>query len=209
MLQDATAVVPDHPYAHLLLGGLARERGDVDQARREFAYETASLEDLQRWMRLSYGPRPLTRLDLGDGLDLGNIEGWHAAADGMRWTTAHAQAWLARPTDGGTLRLRLAHGRPSDAVTGDNLPVRVSVDGRFIAVVEVGDPWQVYDVPLPEDMPSMDALMMISLDAPTFRPRSFDRANGDDRALGVMVDWIDTVNPTAQIVNEQLAGGPR
>jgi 4-amino-4-deoxy-L-arabinose transferase-like glycosyltransferase len=189
LLREAVAVVPDYPRAHVLLGAVLREGGELDQARTALAYETASLEDMQRWLFGAYGPRSWSRLDIGDGLDLGNIRGWHAASDGFRWTTARADAWLLLPRDGGTLRLRVAHGRPPGTVAGDRVPVRLSVADRTIGEIEVGPQWQVYEVPLPP-MPTAD-LVAIRLEAPTFRPRDLDRADDDNRALGVMVDWIE------------------
>ena len=206
-LSDAIEAVPDHPYAHLLRGALLRERGELDQARVDLGYETASLEDLQRWMVHSYGPQPFPRLDIGDGLDLGNIRGWHPAQDGFRWTTAHAQIWLMRPQNGGTLRIRLAHGRPAGAIADDHLPVRVSIDDRPIAELNVGPQWQVYEVPLPADTLSNAPLLAVTLDTPTFRPRTFDRANDDARALGVMVDWIEATGGTAQVEPRSLFSG--
>ncbi len=193
-LREAIIHKPAHPYAHLLRGALLRRRGLLDEARAEFDYETASLEDLQRWMVNVFGPRAAPRVDIGDGLDLGDIEGFHPAGDGYRWSMREATVWLRRPEAQAVLRLRLAGGR------SEPVPVRVSAGGKELGRIMVAPNWQTYELPLPPDaagrseqargQPGVD-LIPVTIAAPTFRPRDLDRANQDNRALGIQVDWVE------------------
>ena len=194
LLREAIILKPAHPYARLLRGALLRRRGMLDQARAEFDYETASLEDLQRWMVHVFGPRAARRVDIGDGLDLGDIEGFYPAGDGHRWSTREATIWLRRPEAQAVLRLRLAGGRPV------SVPVRVSVGGKELGRIMVAPDWQTYELPLPADaaggsqqadgQPGVD-LVPVTIIAPTFRPRDLDHANQDNRPLGIQVDWAE------------------
>ena len=186
-----------HPYAHLLLGGLLRRQGAEDAARAEFAYETASLEDLQRWMVHTFGPRGVERLDIGDGLDLGDIVGFHPAGDGYRWSTARATAWLRAPEGPASVRLRLAGGAGGSQAP---VPVRVSAAGMELARLEVGPDWQIYEVGLPAGVAQGSAstpgsgLAPITIEARSLRPRELDPASDDNRPLGIKVDWIEIVD---------------
>lgn len=195
LLVDAIGNKPDHPYPHLLSGGLLRERGETDQARTELAYETASLEDLQRWMVDVFGPRAVDRVDVGDGLDLGNVAGFHPATDNFRWTRDEARVWIAVPRLPARLQLNLAHGRPPEAGAA-TLPVRISASGRELARLEVGPEWATYEVALPADLATTGGILEIAVAAPTFRPRQYDPAADDNRVLGVKVDWAAVVPTT-------------
>jgi hypothetical protein len=183
LLREAIEVKREHPYAHLLLGGLLRERNDEEAARSELRYEGTSLEDLQRWMVASYGPRRMARLDIGDGLDLGNISGFYAADDGARWTTGEAAVWLDVPPGPAELQLRLMAG------PGGSTPVQVHVPGMAPKQIEVKGEWQTYRVMLPEAKNSI--LQSIIIEAETVRPRALDPTSDDNRPLGVNVDWIE------------------
>jgi len=187
LLRDAIAAKPAHPYAHLMQGALLRDADQDDAARADFRYETASLEDLQHWSVMEIGPRGVQHLDIGDGLDLGEIDGFYPATDGWRWTQATAQVWLGPGPAPDHLRLRLASGRPANLAP---IPVRVLAVGKELAQLTVGPDWQDYDVALPANL---GKVVPFTLEAPTFRPRSLDRSNDDNRSLGVKVDWIEVV----------------
>jgi 4-amino-4-deoxy-L-arabinose transferase-like glycosyltransferase len=197
MLREAIEHKPAHPYAHLLLGGLLRQGGATEAARTELGYETASREDLQHWMARGFGPRGERRLEIGDGLDLGDIEGFYPASDGYRWTKDRATVWFDAPSQPARLRIRLASGRPAGSAP---VTVRLSRQGEIVAEFQVGPQWQEFEAPLPaeparsggssEQEPSS---MAISIETPTFRPRELDRTNDDNRALGVKVDWVEIV----------------
>jgi len=185
-LDAAIVAIPFHPHAHLLRGDLLRLTGDADAAREELGvFEAGSLQDLQRWSWERFVSPPPARLDLGDGLDLGFVAGFHFVREGEaghRWTTGASRLRLSRPEGGGELNLRLASGRPDGVPT----PVEVLVDGAPAGRLEVAPGWQEYRLPLPA---AGGGEAIVELRSPTFRPRQFDWASPDGRALGVMVDW--------------------
>lgn len=180
-LNEAIAALPDHPQPHLLLGDLLRAQDQPEAARAQLAYEGRSLQDLQAWAWERFATPAPAQLDVGGGLDLGFVRGMYAADDaGWRWTQAEAALRLAAPGD--TLRLRLASGRPDDA---PQPTLAVLANGVTLATLPLPNAWQTYELPLPAGHPSP---LTISLRVDTFRPRDYDPASGDDRALGVMVD---------------------
>jgi len=178
--REAIDVLPAHPYAHLLLGNALRAAGDDEAARAELAYETSSLEDLQRWSRDMFRYRPAAALDVGGGLDLGAIGGFYPAQDGARWTKRQSEIHLL--PSGDTISLRLRSPRPSGAAPA---AVAILVGGQPAASAELGNDWQELDVPVEDaSMP-----VVVSLQSNTFRPRDYNRADPDNRELGVEVDW--------------------
>lgn len=182
----AIETLPAHPYAHLLLGNHLRAGGDEAAARRELAYETHALEDLQRWALHRFASAPRQRLDIGDGLDLGYITGFYPAADGARWTGPRAAVHGLLP--GSSVQLRLRSPRPPAAPAA---LVEVWAQDRRLDRVAVGATWQILTLELPPDGAARP--LRIELRTPTFRPRAYDRASPDNRALGVEVDWIQTL----------------
>jgi 4-amino-4-deoxy-L-arabinose transferase-like glycosyltransferase len=185
--REAIAVLPDHPYAHLLLGNRLRALGDLDRARRELAFEANSLEDLQRWSLHRFNQPAVTRVDLGGGLDLGLISGFHLAQDGMdaRWTRGDAA--VHRLALESFIHLRLLGPRPSAAAP---TIVQVALDDTPLATIEVSMDWQTYTFEVPE--PLRGQVATLTLTSTTFRPRAYDRASPDNRLLGVQVDWVAT-----------------
>ena len=189
-LDAAVKAVPDHPRAHVLRGAVLRAIGETEAARADLAYETATLEDMQAWAWDAFaplGPAPQS-LDVGGGLDLGYLRGFHAAESGAyRWTRAAAELRLTAPP--GTmalLELRLAGGRPAGAPQPQ---VTVLVDGQVVETLAPAAGWQTYRIELPAAA-TADGLVLVALRSDTFRPRALDRANPDNRELGVMVDSI-------------------
>lgn len=185
-LRDAIAAEPAHAHAHLVLGDLQRSRGELEAAREHLAFETTSLQDLQRWSRQRVISAPPTELDIGGGLDLGFITGFHAGeAGGWRWTQEQAMIDLAAH-EGATLQLRLAAGRPASAP----LPiVEVLVNGQPAGQITVANEWQTYELALPAGTANSDTIS-VELRSQTFRPRAYDQASPDGRRLGVMVDRV-------------------
>jgi tetratricopeptide (TPR) repeat protein len=180
-LRIAIDALPAHPQPHLLLGDILRAEGQLEAARQELVFESGSLQDLQAWSWERFASPPPSELDVGGGLDLGFVRGMHAADEGgWRWTRDVAQLRIA--ADGDTLRLRLAAGRPAGAPQPALL---IQVNGATLATLRPTAEWQTYDVPLPAGHASP---LTIELRADTFRARDYDRASGDDRALGVMLD---------------------
>jgi hypothetical protein len=193
-LDQAIDAIPAHPHAHLLLGDIRRARGELEAARTELAgYESASLQDLQNWSRRRFITPAPAMLDLGNGLDLGFIEGFHLVEPdeaGMRWTTAEATIWLRAPEAATELRLRLASGRPD----GSPVSVTVRINDGLPARRDVQAGWDTYILPLPADRAPASELR-IQIKAPTFTPRDYDRASPDGRRLGVQVERATLVTP--------------
>lgn len=195
-LHEAIASMPDHPLPHLLLGDVLRRQGDTAGARLELRYETATLQDVQTWCWQHCTTPPPARLDVGNGLDLGMVQGMYLAAvpdapeasPSYRWTTVHARLRLTAPPGASVLWLRMASGRPPAAPPPT---VTVSVNGQTLAQVQAGVEWQVYTFALPALPPGMDDTtpLVIDLHSDTFTPREYDPASSDGRTLGVMLDW--------------------
>jgi|GEM_PF-398606 len=192
ILREAIDILPAHPQPHLLLGDQLRQQGDPAAARSELRYETASLQDLQTWAWRWFTTPPPAALDIGGGLDLGMIRGFHAPEEaGWRWTTAVAQVRLTAPVDADRLELRLASGRP-EAAPAPWLEVRVA--GQSLGHLRVAAGWRNYTLLLPTTLPAAatdgTSTIVIELRSPTFTPRRYDPAGADGRMLGVMVDQI-------------------
>lgn len=213
-LNAAIEQVPAHPHAHLLRGDLLRQQGQPEAARRDLAYETAALQDLQRWSWQRFTTPPTTTLDVGGGLDLGLLAGFHPAETGdpdnpdnsgldWRWTRGQAVLRLALPPpEAGcaqppTVALRLAANRPAAAPPEHTpLPVAVLIEdgegGQTETTLTVADGWNTYRLPL-LSYTAQQRSIVVHLDSPTFRPRTFDPASPDGRRLGVLVDWARVV----------------
>ncbi|NNJ11807.1 phospholipid carrier-dependent glycosyltransferase [Chloroflexales bacterium ZM16-3] len=188
-LDAAIGALPAHPYAHLLRGDLLRQRGDVAAARADLAFETSSLEDLQVWSWGRFTSEPPSRIDLGDGLDLGFIRGFHSVAPGevgFRWTRGEAQLRLMAPAGATELRIRAASGRPD----GSPCALRVTVDGRDLGSLQISADGGGYVALLPARFPTA-RIVVVGLRSDTFMPRDFDRASADGRRLGVRVVGVE------------------
>ncbi|MDW8233535.1 MAG: glycosyltransferase family 39 protein [Roseiflexaceae bacterium] len=189
-LNQALTAIPNHPYAHLLRGAIYRLRGNDRAALRDLKYETASLEDLQRWAWDVFRPiaPPQESLDIGR-LDLGYVRGFHFAENGFRWTTDHAEILLAAQS-GSMLELRL---------NGDRLPgapppeVTVHIDGIEVGRIIVPQSWHTVRLPLPPGAAD-DGQILVSIQSTTYRPRSLDRTSPDNRPLGVAIDEARVVD---------------
>ncbi len=195
VLHEAIALLPAHPQPHLLLGDVLRVQGETVQAKHHFSYETATLQDVQTWSWQRFITPPPSRLDVGNGLDLGFIQGLHATQPDThwRWSTDQARLQLALPAQRRvTLSLRLASGRPADAP----LPtVTVTTSNGATAEFLVAVDWQVYTVPLtnlPGNQQTKTTVpLIVKLSSDTFTPRAYDRTSDDGRVLGVMVDQVE------------------
>jgi hypothetical protein len=186
-LDAALASLPAHPQARVLRGDRLRATGETEAAAADLAYETATQQDLQRWLWPRATTAPPQRLELGDGLDLGFLRGFHglAAADaGFRWSTASAEFRLSAPPAARELVLRVASGRPAGAPT---VPVELLLDGVSAGTFSVDSTWQELRVPLN----GAEGAVVVGLRASTFTPRDFDPASPDGRRLGVQVDWAE------------------
>ncbi len=188
-LDEAIAVLPAHPYPHLLRGDLLRRAGMLDEARAELAgFATVSREDLAAWLWSRAVTPPPATLTLGDGLDLGFVRGMHHPAPGehgWRWTTGWAQARVTAPAGAGTIALTVRSGRPD----GSAARIWVSVDGARPQPFVIGSVWQTITVPLPGV--AREREVVVALVSPTFWPRQYDPASPDGRRLGVQIARVE------------------
>jgi hypothetical protein len=185
-LGAAIGVLRAHPYAHLLRGAILRAEGRTDAAREDLAFEGASLEDLQSWAWRVFAPAAPApaALDVGGGLDLGFVRGFWLPEEGaFRWSGASSEIALAAPGGSARVELRLASARRAGAPPATLV---VSADGRELGRIQPEAGWRTYTLPL--DRPP--GPFVLTLRCATFRPRDYDRASPDDRALGVMVGRV-------------------
>jgi len=192
-LDQAIAALRAHPYAHLLRGAILRDQGDLSGAQAEFAgYEQASLEDLQDWSWQVFAPFavPPSAVDIGGGLDLGYLRGfWPAEPGGGRWSQRDAEIALGTPPGrDARLELKLNSGRPA----GASAPrVRIYVGGHEIGQLVAEPGWHSYSFAVPAEFIPETRRIVVAVRSATFRPRDFDRASPDNRALGVLVGRIE------------------
>lgn len=190
-LRQAIAYRSGHPHPHLLLGDLLRAQGRTEEAVRELAWEPASLEDLQRWSWEHFASPPSPNLDLGSGLELGFILGWHLPErEGevtYRWSDEEALFRLAVPAGDAPLRLslRLDAGRPAMLPLPE---VEVWQGNCLLARFPVENGWHTYSVPLGMDVPGLTVDLVLRTQ--TFRPHQYDPHLDDNRPLGVKVDRV-------------------
>jgi 4-amino-4-deoxy-L-arabinose transferase-like glycosyltransferase len=178
----------DPTGASLLRGDILRAQGDLADARVSLNYRDIRTLNptAEAWAHLT--PQPQSRLDVGDGLDLGYLRGLNLDerdADGTtyRWTTDTADLRVAAPAnpDAAVLHLRLRGYRPNGAIP----PVRISAGGQVLGTITPTTAWQTYDFPL-TGATATDGWLVISLATPTFV-----LSYADQRQLGVMVDWVE------------------
>ena len=176
--------------ATLLRGDILRAQGKTGEAFEAFNYRDVRIANPTEdaWERLD--PPPLARVDVGNGLDLGYVRGVNLDerdSDGTtyRWTKGDAAVRLTAPDSGQSraLRLRLRGYHPNGAPP----EVRISVDGQLVGTVTPQAAWQVAEVPLP----ALSGRIVVRLETTTFVP-GYD----DQRQLGVMLDWVETVMVT-------------
>jgi len=172
--------------ATLLRGDIFRAQGRSDEAQQALNYRDVRVANptVVAWAHLN--PAPLTRLDVGNGLDLGYLQGLNLdEREGdttFRWTTAQAAFRLAAPTGTtATLRIRLRSYRPSGAIP----PIRISAGGQTLGSVTPAGEWQTYEFPI-VGATTDNGWLIVRADTPTFV-----LSYTDQREFGVMVDWIE------------------
>ncbi len=190
LLREAIALLPAHPHPHVLRGDMLRQQGNMADARHALAYEAATLQDVQAWSWQRFTTPPMPKLDIGNGLDLGMIRGFHlhTPVTHWRWTTGHATMRLANQPLSDTLRLRLASGRPPMA-PNPTVEVRIAGIPSHSTTLNVSPEWNVYTVSLPS-VQQQTTPLVVEIYSDTFRPRLYDPASPDNRVLGIIVDWV-------------------
>src|SRR5262245_33531997 len=90
----------------------------------------------------------------------------------------------------GRIELGLAAGRPQGA---PRPTIVLSLDGHELGRIEPEQAWRTYSVTIPAGAAPSSGPAVLTIRSDTFRPRDFDRANPDDRQLGVMVGQVALV----------------
>jgi len=188
----ATLVRNSSRRTELVYGAVARDRGDPETARALLTrIEAIAGEDVQHWSQTWLRPPPARAVTLGDGLDMGYIEGFSAgerdATSAFRWLEGEGRVVLPmeKPLEAGSVvELRLTGGRPGET------PLRVQVgDGPASQLLVAGGQWRIYRVPVPLELVG-ERRVEVHLSAPTFVPARERPGSGDARALSLMVSEI-------------------
>jgi 4-amino-4-deoxy-L-arabinose transferase-like glycosyltransferase len=173
-----------------LVGELAREGSGEEKATALNNAEATVGLDVQRWAMQWLRPTPQREVWLGDGRDLGYIEGFSAAESSsngsFRWLTGKGTIFLPLPEPiqpGATVTLRIAGPQPT--------PVTVTIGGQTTTFTIIPGQWRSYLLPTPEKLAGQRALA-IELRAPTFIPAYQNSSSSDLRQLSVMISaaWV-------------------
>jgi 4-amino-4-deoxy-L-arabinose transferase-like glycosyltransferase len=178
--------------ADFVLGVLTRDTPKADAARALLARTEATAgEDIQRWALVWLRPAPTSRIRLGDGQDLGYIDGFSGPESGpsgtFRWLESAGKIVLSPPAPlrpGATLVLYIASGRPGTTP----LDVRIGADPVRRIQIASGQE-RVYRLPLPADQLGVRPIS-VALRAPTFAPAQLDPASDDLRMLSLMISEV-------------------
>jgi len=178
--------------ADFVLGVLTRDSAKADAARTLLARTEATAgEDIQHWARVWLRPAPTSRIRLGDGQDLGYIEGFSGPESGpngtFRWLESAGQIVLVPPAPlqpGATLVLRIASGRPGSTP----LDIRIGAGPTWRIQIPSGQS-RSYRLPLTADQLDMRPIR-VALRAPTFTPAQLDPTHDDLRMLSLMISEV-------------------
>jgi 4-amino-4-deoxy-L-arabinose transferase-like glycosyltransferase len=178
--------------AELTYGALAREAGDRETASSTLIrYESIAGEDVQAWALEWLRPPPTSQVMLGNGLDLGYIEGFSESEQGatgsFRWLAGSGRVVMPLPEPlppGARLILRLTGGRQG----ATPLTVRIG-DGPAQTVQVQGGQWRSYHLAIPAELAGATRLT-VTLQAPTFVPAMENPQSNDARALSLMVGEV-------------------
>lgn len=190
--EEAAAVLRRNSsrHAELVAGALLRDTGNPEQASRILGrIEATAGEDIQRWAIDWLRPPPVTRVQLGNGLDIGYIAGFsppeYGALGSFRWLEGSGAIIipLSEPLPAGaSINLSVA-GAPNAEVTP--LTVRIGDGPEWILPIARGQ-WRSYSIPAPPDQIGASRVT-ITLRAPTFVPALLDPTSDDARALSLMI----------------------
>ena len=169
----------DYPPATLALGAYLLAQNDPDNARTAWANEyvdQTTLNDLAWRERIQPAA---SRIDVGDGLDLGLVQGVYPAEELLgtraRWTNGAATIRLpAGPPR--RLTLRLADPRP---VTAPPSATVLCVAPHQCTTVQLDNQWRIIHLPLP----AHTAEWQITITTTAWY------SPADERKLGIVLDW--------------------
>lgn len=186
----------------MLEGDLLRRIGRLDDARGRFAYRAVEIRNLLSWAWNMLRLPPNTVIDLGNGVDIGYIEGFYKRefpqdsndpfGEGYRWSGPQARL---RFVNAGTGQPQLLTLRVNGYTTNP-YPTRITprLGEVILEPIEVQPDWQEISIPLPATPPGEDVI--VDFDSTVFVPGPEDLAENVRssvrqplRLLGVQVDW--------------------
>ncbi len=182
------------------LGHVLRQLGRLEEAREAFRGRYVAEGEVVAWAwdhLLSL--EPLQRLDVGNGLDYGYVNGVHdsetAGGITFRWTQGEGRFRLPTAAPATVrIRARLAAPRLGRETA---VPVEAWVGKSLLARWEVAPTWGLYETsPL---QLSAGGTIELRIRSTTFIPQEVDPSQPDTRALGVQVDWLEIVSATTDI----------
>lgn len=196
------------PERFLLEGDIYRRRGDTTRAIGAFVAPELELANLTGWAWQHLLPPPTTRIDLGNGLDWGYVDGFYGREgvaekpDNLRWTSGQARLRFpgAGTGEAQVLRLRVAAPRPVD-VPAPSMTITQPAACRSGAEPcmhqssePLGADWRILEIPLQPTPAGED--VVIGLQSPIFVPGPSElatrqRAREKLRLLGVQIDWAE------------------
>ncbi|HEY0607680.1 MAG TPA: glycosyltransferase family 39 protein [Herpetosiphonaceae bacterium] len=194
LLQDMAEI----PQRYLLEGEIYRSLGELEAARNPFAARRLEPQNPTLWAWDHLHPPPTTRIDLGNGLDWGYVDGFFQREfppesktpfeDGFRWTSPQARLKFVGAGTGRPQTLTLRVRRPVDP------PAQLTVVGAEPATFEIGADWQEVSVALPATPSGEDVI--VNLRSTVFVPGPDDLQARQQvglqlRLLGVQVDWAE------------------
>lgn len=172
----------DYPLASYQLGHYLLRRNDLAAAREAWANPYVDRTSLLDWAWRAADRPAEKQIDLGDGLDIGLIEGFYPAEilaeSTARWSTAHARLRLPAG-EAGVVRLRITNPRPGDAPAA-NLQICVAAQ-QCIQIKQLGAEWRVLHLPIAA---SSNERQIELLTQPWHAP-------SDQRQLGIVLDWVE------------------
>lgn len=209
--EDALALLQSmrrRPERFLLEGDIYRRLGDTTRAVGAFVAPELEAANLTAWAWQHLVPPRTTRVDLGNGLDWGYVDGFYGREGvaekpgNLRWSGTQARLRFPGAGSGAAqvLRLRVAAPRPGD-VAAPTLTIIQPAECRPGAercrqqVSEpIGADWQELEVPLQPTPAGED--VVIGLQSPIFVPGPAElalrqRAREKLRLLGVQIDWAE------------------
>ncbi|MBA3469934.1 MAG: glycosyltransferase family 39 protein [Herpetosiphonaceae bacterium] len=196
-----TAVTTDEVQAAKILmleGDLLRRLGRLEEAFYVFVPRQVEVVNDTRWAWDNLDPPALARLDVGNGLDYGYLDGFfkRETAQGLDFRWSGAVARLRFPGAGTgqpqTVQLRV------NGYTNEWQPttITLSVNGQATAPLVLQPEWQTLSVPLPPTAPG--AAVVVELRSSVFvngpddlALRVRDRTTQPLRLLGFQLDWAE------------------
>lgn len=193
----------------MLEGDLLRRLGRDQDAIDRFASRAVEIENNLVWAWDRLEPPTLARIDLGNGLDLGYIDGFYKReytdpqnpfGSGSRWSGPHARLRFVGAGTGQPQTLTLRVNGYTINPTPTTLTPRIGA--TVLPPVTLQPDWQTVPIALPPTPAGQDVI--VTLDAPVFvfGPTDLaDRVRSEVRQplrlFGAQFDWAELSAPPA------------